>query len=227
MALLQVENLTVEYHRPGAAPLRVLDVPEFRLDANEKMALKGRSGSGKTTLLNVVSGILPPASGRVSLDGRDLTGFGEAARDLFRGRNIGFVFQTFNLLQGFTALENVLLGSVFAGDPDEEPAVTRARARDLLAKVGLSDREHHLPRMLSAGEQQRVAIARALMNKPRLILADEPTGSLDEKNSGEVLDLMLRLASTFGAALLLATHDPLVMAHFTRIVDMRELNKAR
>jgi len=226
MALLQVQDLKMEYRRPDGGSLTVLNIPAFRMGPGEQVAMKGHSGSGKTTFLNVISGILTPTSGSVGFDERDLTKMSEGARDIFRGQNIGFVFQTFNLLQGFTALENVVLGSVFAGDPNEQTSSTFARARELLKKVGLAERADHRPRMLSAGEQQRVAIARALMNKPKLILADEPTGSLDEKNSGEVLDLVLGLTSVSGAALLLATHDSSVMARFTRVVDLKELNQA-
>ncbi|MBI4025139.1 MAG: ABC transporter ATP-binding protein [Verrucomicrobia bacterium] len=223
--MLEIQNLKVEYARPDGSRFTVLHIPGFRLEGGAQVCIRGRSGSGKTTLLNVISGIKTPSAGTVKLDGKDLGSLGEAARDILRGQAIGFVFQTFNLLAGFTALENVILGSVFAGDPDEETSSVRRRALELLQKVGLTERAHHRPRTLSSGEQQRVAIARALINRPKLILADEPTGSLDEKNSGEVLDLMARLGLELRAALLLVTHDPAVMSRFVKVVDLKELNR--
>lgn len=226
MSLLELRDLKVDYTRPDGSSWTVLDVPDWKCEEGSMTCVKGHSGSGKTTFLNVISGILAPTTGSVKLEGQDLAMLAEAQRDLVRGRKIGFIFQTFNLLPGFSALENVILGSVFAGDPNEESAVSRKRAMELLQKVGLSHREHHRPRMLSSGEQQRVAIARALMNKPRLLLADEPTGSLDETNSGEVLRLIRELASTSGAALLLVTHDPAVMASFDKVLDLKQLNRA-
>ena len=224
MSLLEVRDLKVEYPRTDGTHLSVLDVPEFKIEERSQVCIEGRSGSGKTTLLNVISGILSPTRGCVILDGASLELLNEAERDVMRGRKIGFVFQTFNLLSGFTALENVILGSVFAGDPNEDGADTKKRGCELLDKVGLSGRAHHRPGMLSSGEQQRVAIARALMNKPRLILADEPTGSLDDKSGREALDLILSLASASGAALLLVTHDPAVMARFSTVIDLARIS---
>ncbi len=225
VSLLEIQNLKVDYARPDGLPLTVLHISELKIEAHEPLALKGRSGSGKTSLLNVISGILTPYTGSVVLLGQELKSLEEAQRDTFRGQNMGFIFQAFNLMPGFSALQNVVLGSVFAGDPNEKPSTTLERAHELLKRVGLSDRAYHHPQRLSSGEQQRVAIARALINKPKLILADEPTGSLDEKNSNEVIDLILELSSISGASLLLATHDPLVMARFSRVVDLKELNR--
>jgi ABC-type lipoprotein export system ATPase subunit len=224
MSLLEIQELKANYVRATGQVISILHIPEFKVGEGEQVALKGRSGSGKTTLLNVISGILSPYEGSVRLLGQELKNLSEADRDTFRGRHIGFVFQTFHLLQGFTALQNVVLGSVFSGDENDQDSSTLNRARELLKQVGLEHRENHLPRMLSSGEQQRVAIARALLNKPNLILADEPTGSLDEKNSSEVLELIKKLSSGSGAALLLVTHDPSVMETFSRVVDLKELN---
>jgi ABC-type lipoprotein export system ATPase subunit len=222
MNLLEIRDLKVEYRRPDGTLWTVLRVPQFDLDEGEVAAVKGASGSGKTTFLNIVAGILLPTRGSVRVLGDELTAMSEARRDVFRGQHIAFVFQTFNLLAGFTALENVVLGSVFAGDPNEDTAVTQQRALDLLKRVGLEERVHHRPHMLSAGEQQRVALARAMINRPRLILADEPTGSLDEANGREVLDLLTGLATASNVALLLVTHDPSVMGRFKRVVDIQE-----
>ncbi|MDD2709672.1 MAG: ABC transporter ATP-binding protein [Verrucomicrobiae bacterium] len=220
--LLRIENLKVNYRKPDGKVWTALDVPLFELDEGEQTVIKGASGSGKTTFLNVIAGLQLPDAGRVCFQGREVNRMGEAERDVFRGRQMAFVFQSFNLLAGFTAMENVLLGAVFAGDPDEETRTTRERAQELLRKAGLGDRLRHRPAMLSAGEQQRVAIARAMMNRPRLILADEPTGSLDEANGREALDLLTKMAADSGAALLLVTHDPSVMGRFKRVVDVRE-----
>jgi len=225
VAFVEIQNLRMEYRQPDGKPLTILNIPEFRMEPSEQLAMRGPSGSGKTTLLNIISGILLPSAGSVRFDGKDLTQLNEADRDIFRGQRIGFVFQTSNLLQGFTAIENVILGSLFAGDPNEEPSSVRARAHALLEKTGLAERSHHRPRTLSAGEQQRVAIARALMNKPRLILADEPTGSLDEKNGQEALALIQNLAAASSAAVLIVTHDPAVMAEFPKVVNLKELNQ--
>lgn len=224
MSLLTLSDLKVEYPKPDGSLLTILRIPRLEVAEGEQIAIKGASGSGKTTLLNAIAGILLPAGGSVQLMGQDLTAMREAERDAFRGKHIAFVFQTFNLLAGFTALQNVVLGSVFAGDPNEETAATLGRAHELLKRVGLEERAHHRPHMLSAGEQQRVALARAMINRPKLILADEPTGSLDESNAREVLGLLKGMASAGHAALLLVTHDPAVMAQFARVVDIGELN---
>ncbi len=225
MNLLEIRDLRVEFPRKGAPPLTVLNIPSFLLKAGAHQCLRGQSGSGKTTFLNVIAGLLTPTRGMVAFDGIDLGGLREAQRDALRGKQIGFVHQTFNLLHGFNALENVVLGSVFAGDPNEEPSSVRDRARKLLCTVGLKERLHHRPRVMSSGEQQRVAVARALINQPKLLLADEPTGSLDEGSGREVLDLIVRMASSCGAALLLVTHDPAVMARFDQVTDLREINR--
>src|SRR5439155_25850754 len=162
----------------------------------------------KTTLLHLIAGILTPDSGQINfnLDGQsiDVTRLAEAQRDVFRGRNIGYIFQTHHLLGGFTALENVLLGMSFTGrSPD------RQWARHLLEEVGLSDRLNYRPAKLSVGQQQRVAVARALANRPKLVLADEPTGALDTVNAQQALELIRKLCGEVGSSLLLVSHDPL------------------
>lgn len=224
MSLLELRGLSAGYKMSDGSSFTVLRIAKFTMEAKARVCLKGRSGSGKTTLLNVISGIRLPESGQVLLEGRDLSEMTEAERDIYRGQKIGFVFQTFHLLSGFTALENVILSSVFAGDPHEEDSVTRSRAVKLLEKVGLKDRQHSRVANLSSGEQQRVSIARALMNRPRLILADEPTASLDERNGEAILDLIFRLTEEFEAAVLLVTHDSSVMARFDKVIDLKELN---
>ena len=189
------------------------------MDKGQHFALSGSSGSGKTTFLNLIAGILQPDEGRVELDGRSISGAKEALRDRLRAELLGYIFQTFNLLQGYTCLENVLLGMSFGGKPD------RARAVELLGRVGLSRRLEYFPRQLSSGQQQRVAVARALANQPKLVLADEPTGNLDPENAAEVLALIRDTCKENGAALLLVSHDKSVLGQFEEIRDLSEINQ--
>ena len=185
----------------------------------QEVALRGESGSGKTTFLNLIAGILRADSGEIKINGESMTAVEEPGRDRLRARKLGYVFQTFNLLQGFTCLENVLLGMKFG------PGADRKRAEELLKRVGLSDRLHYYPRQLSSGQQQRVAVARALANSPKLVLADEPTGNLDHKNATEALRLIRETCRENGAALLLVSHDREVLAQFPGARDFMDLNK--
>ncbi|HAV64095.1 MAG TPA: ABC transporter ATP-binding protein [Verrucomicrobiales bacterium] len=220
MPLLEIKQLTRDYLDPEGRTHRVLDVPEFTVAEGEQLALVGESGSGKTTLLHLIAGILKATGGTIHIAGEEMTALNEAGRDRLRARSLGYIFQTFNLLQGYTCLENVLLGMKFG------PGVDRPRATELLRRVGLQSRLHHLPRQLSVGQQQRVAVARALANKPRLVLADEPTGNLDPANAAEALKLIRDACRESGAALLLVSHDREVLKGFGRVVDLRELNRA-
>jgi ABC-type lipoprotein export system ATPase subunit len=216
--ILQLHNLRKSYRDGSGSLLEVIHLRQFELNAGEQTVLVGQSGSGKSTLLNLIAGILLPDEGEIIVNGIDPTKLSEAARDRFRAANIGYVFQSFNLLQGFTALENVLLGQMFGGGHGGAD-----RAIELLKKVGLEHRLHHKPRALSVGEQQRVAIARALANAPPLVLADEPTGSLDTKNGAAVLSLLRQICGDGGHTLLLVTHDPQVMSSFEKVVRLEEL----
>lgn len=220
MPLLQLRNVVKSYAAPDGATAPVLDVASFSLEAGEQVALRGASGSGKTTLLNVISGIVVPDSGEVFVDGTDLTRLSEPARDAHRARTTGCVFQAFNLLQGFTALENVALAMLFGGGADE------ARARGLLERVGLGDRMSYFPRQLSLGQQQRVAVARALANRPKLVLADEPTGSLDAASGAQALALIREVCREAGAALLLVSHDAEVLGAFEKRLELAAINRA-
>jgi putative ABC transport system ATP-binding protein len=220
MSLLQLTGLTKAYPLPGGGEHRVVDIAEFSLAAGAQLALRGESGSGKTTFLNLIAGILAPDAGRLTLDGRELAALGEAGRDRVRAETIGYIFQTFNLLQGHTVLENVELGMAFGRGVD------RAHATALLQRVGLGDKLGHFPRQLSTGQQQRVAVARALANRPKLVLADEPTGNLDRKNSREALALIREVCRENGAALLLVSHDEEVLAQFEHVQDFAALNQA-
>ncbi|MFO1095850.1 MAG: ABC transporter ATP-binding protein [Planctomycetaceae bacterium] len=216
---LVLEQVRKSYREPDGQPLPVLNVESFRIAAGEQVALVGQSGGGKTTLLNVISGITSADSGKVLVDGVDVSRLPEAARDRFRAERIGIVFQTFNLLPAFTAYENVLLGMAFSGRAD------RAFARQLLERVGLGKRLTHRPAQLSVGEQQRVAVARALANRPKLMLADEPTANVDVKNQDLVLSLIRDTCTEHRISLLLVTHAPEVANQFSRLEKLADFNR--
>ena len=219
MSLL-LEDVRKSYLEPGGGRLPILGISRFELAAAEQAALVGESGGGKTTLLNVISGITLPDAGRVLVDGTQLNRLSEPQRDVFRARKIGFVFQTFNLLDAFTALENVILGMSFAGG-----RVDRHWGKYLLDRVGLEARLHHRPSMLSVGEQQRVAVARALANRPTLLLADEPTASVDALHQQKILDLIRETCQEQQCALLLVTHSSEVAGQFTRVDHLKTFNQ--
>ncbi len=182
---LELSNVLKTYREPDGNVLTVLDIERFQIAPAEQVVLVGASGGGKTSLLNGIAGISTPDRGSVKIDGHEITRLPEVARDRFRAERIGFVFQTFNLLPAFSALENVLLGMSFSGK-----RVDSKRALQLLERVGLGHRTSHRPPQLSVGEQQRVAVARALANQPSLLLADEPTANVDVKNQDLILQLI-------------------------------------
>ena len=218
---LVVEQLQKHYVAPDGARSPVLDVPELTVADGEHAALVGGSGTGKTTLLHCIAGIVRADAGRVMHGDTNLASLTETQRDAFRGRHLGYVFQTHHLLPGFTALENVLLGMSFTGRAPDRPW-----AEHLLREVGLGDRLHYRPGKLSVGQQQRVAVARALANKPSLVLADEPTGALDPPTAASVLALIRQLCNEANAALLLVTHDRQLAASLPRTVDLGDINRA-
>jgi lipoprotein-releasing system ATP-binding protein len=211
--LLDVRDLAKSYaDQPVFAGL------SFTISAGETVAVVGPSGCGKSTLLNCLGGLDRPSAGSVQLDGKDLTALNDDALAAVRAGTIGFVFQDHHLLPQLSALENVLLPTLaLATRPDE--AQVRATARDLLAKVGLAGKEDRRPAQLSGGERQRVALARALINKPKLILADEPTGALDVANATAVADVLLSLNKDLGTALVVVTHSPALAARMSRQID--------
>jgi lipoprotein-releasing system ATP-binding protein len=204
MALLKLEQLTKTY-MSGSKRLTVLRQFDLTVESGQIVAIVGRSGSGKTTLLNCIAGLDRLDSGRITLGDEDLTSLDTNGWDRVRRDGIGFVFQFNQLLPEFTALENVMLPGLLTGSPEEE---VRERARDLLNRMDMTAREDHRPARLSGGEQQRAAIARALINRPRLVLADEPTGSLDLESGRKVFDLLLSLQQEFGITCLVVTHNP-------------------
>lgn len=218
MPLLEIKDLEKSYPSPEGGMLKVLDVSDFSLADGGLLAIHGESGGGKTTFLHLVAGILQPDAGSILLDGKELSGMPESERDRLRATSIGYIFQTFNLLQGFTCLENVLLAMGFANGIDE------GRAREMLVRVGLHDRLEHYPRQLSIGQQQRVAVARALVNKPSLVLADEPTGNLDPENTDLAVELIQGICKENGAGLLLVSHDPKVVSALPDSVSWEKVN---
>ena len=216
---LRITDLTYRY--PGHDEL-VVNCGSLELSRGEQMLLTGGSGMGKSTLLHLISGLLEPASGRVEVAGEGVHGKRGAKRDLFRGRNIGMIFQTFNLLHGFSAIENVMAALMFSSIPRSEHA---ERARELLDRLGI-DRQYAEPDELSVGQQQRVAVARAVACKPIIVLADEPTASLDPGNSVKAIELIQRVCGEQEAALLCVSHDPALVDRFERRQALAELAPA-
>ena len=213
--LVQVENLEKHF-----GEVHALDRVSLEVEAGEWIAIMGPSGSGKTTLINILGGLEHPTSGRVVVDGREIGQLGERELTRYRSDKIGFVFQQFHLVPYLTALENVMLAQYFHSITDE------SQAAESLRRVGLGDRLEHLPAQLSGGEQQRVAIARALINHPKLILADEPTGNLDEANEVTILDLLRELHAA-GHTILVVTHSQIIGNLADRRVELEHGRLAR
>ncbi len=219
--MLEIRNLIKSYAEPSGSRLLILDIPELNIAQGEQVVLRGESGGGKTTLLHIISGIVAADSGSIRLDGTELTEFSESRRDRIRADKMGYVFQTFNLLPAFTALENVRLGMTFA-----RKKLSAERGKELLAKVGLSDRMHYRPSQLSVGQQQRVAVARALANKPRLLLADEPTANVDPSNQKRIIDLIKDVCREESVAILMVTHSDEIANQFERVERLEQINRA-
>ncbi len=215
--ILEVTNLTKTI-AGGGHRVEILRGIDLLVPRGQYVAILGPSGSGKSTLLGLIAGLDSPTTGRIVIDGQDITGLPEDALALVRGRKIGFVFQSCHLIPTLTAEENVLLPAELLGNG----AGGLARARELLDAVGLGDRGHHYPVQLSGGEQQRVALARAFMTRPPLLLADEPTGNLDSASGRRVLQLLLQLNREQGATLLLVTHDQELAANAGRQILLRD-----
>ena len=219
--MLLLENVRKSYREPNGEVLSILDIERFSLEKGEQAVLRGRSGCGKTTLLNCIAGLTTVDEGQITINGQDIVRLQEVSRDRFRARYVGIVFQTFNLLPAFTALENVLLGMTFTG---QRPDVSRATK--LLQDVGLGHRLTHKPAALSVGEQQRVAVARALSNQPALLLADEPTANVDPAHQQQVIDLMREACDRENIAMLIVTHSPEVSSQFERVETLEDVNRA-
>jgi putative ABC transport system ATP-binding protein len=218
MAILEALALT-KIIDTGTHRVEILRGVDFEVPAGQFVAIMGASGSGKSTLLGLLAGLDTPTSGSIVIDGTDITGLSEDKLAVVRGRKIGFVFQSYQLIPTLTAEENVLLPHELSGGG---VSAGTARARELLQSVGLSDRMDHYPVQLSGGEQQRVALARAFMVKPPILMADEPTGNLDSVNGAHVLKLLIELNRREGTTLVLVTHDSSLTEHADRIVTLRD-----
>ncbi|MGA2568634.1 MAG: ABC transporter ATP-binding protein [Pseudolabrys sp.] len=213
--IIRVERVTKHY-----GDVAVLKGVDLTVNAGQFTAIMGKSGSGKSTLLGIIAGLEKPDEGQVVVMGQNLAGMSDNEMATLRRRSIGIVFQGFSLIPSLTALDNVLLPTFFAAETSAEQR--RQRAADLLQQVGLAARLNYHPATLSGGEQQRVAIARALMNNPSILLADEPTGNLDQETGASVLALLLDLSRTHGTGLLMVTHDPDVAAKAGNVVEMKD-----
>lgn len=219
---LHIENLQFTYRAARPEDAFTLRIMHLQLAAAEQVLLTARSGGGKSTLLSIIAGLLAPDSGTVEVAGQDIHALRPAARDRFRGGHIGMIFQTFNLLHGFTALENVLAALKFSDVPSREHG---ARAKALLERLGI-ERPGATPQTLSVGQQQRVAVARAVAAHPTLVLADEPTASLDPENAAAAIELIQAACAGVGAALLCVSHDPAMAQRFERRIALDELAEA-
>jgi putative ABC transport system ATP-binding protein len=216
--ILELRSITKSIDT-GSHRVDILRGIDLSIDRGEFVAIMGASGSGKSTLLGLLAGLDSPTTGDILLDGDSISSLNEDALAAIRGRKIGFVFQSYQLIPTLTAEENVLLPAELAG---ESSSSCLERARHLLDTVGLAERRDHYPVQLSGGEQQRVALARAFMRKPPLLLADEPTGNLDSTNGRQVLELLLSLNRAEGATLVLVTHDHELASHATRIITLKD-----
>jgi putative ABC transport system ATP-binding protein len=218
MPILEATGITKTIDT-GTHRVEILRGVDLELPAGQFVAIMGASGSGKSTLLGLLAGLDTPTAGKVIIDGVDITGLNEDTLALVRGRKIGFVFQSYQLIPTLTAEENVLLPHELSGG---DVAAGLTRARELLTNVGLADRMDHYPVQLSGGEQQRVALARAFMCKPPILMADEPTGNLDSVNGSHVLDLLISLNQREGTTLVLVTHDRTLASRADRIVTLSD-----
>ena len=216
--MIKLEEVSKVYEL-GGEKIYALDNVSLEINPGEFVAVMGPSGSGKSTLANVIGGLDSPDSGRIMVGDQEITKIRDRALSVYRNKKVGFVFQTFNLHSGYTALENVMIPLVFAG---LRSGKRKQKARQCLQAVGLGDRMKHKPGQLSGGQRQRVSIARALANDPEIIIADEPTGNLDTKKGGEIIDLLKKLNTEKGVILIAITHDSEIARQAGRIIEIRD-----
>ena len=221
--MVELKNIEMTYDDNGTK-INALKLKKLSINDGEKVAFIGSSGCGKTTLFNLISGMLTPTNGNVTVEDVDLTTLTESERDLFRANHIGYIFQDFNLFPDFTVLQNVVLPMSFSKRYSKIEMEKEAIA--MLKRVGLEGKKDQKVKTLSGGEKQRVAIARAIVNKPNVILADEPTGNLDYKNGAKIMDLILQIAKEEKATLLVITHNNSQLELFDRSINIEELNQA-
>jgi putative ABC transport system ATP-binding protein len=216
--MIKIRNLVKGYTNPETGNFEpVISIESLDIPSDGQYAVSGPSGTGKTTFLHLISGLLKPEQGSVEINGTVVNSLSESARDQFRANNIGYIFQTFNLIDGYSALENVMLGMVFAGS-----GADKNKAQRLLESVGLSHRLNYKPSELSVGQQQRVCVARALANNPAILLADEPTGNLDPQTTSEILELLK--AQSKGRMLIVVSHETEVLNQFNDRIELSRFN---
>jgi putative ABC transport system ATP-binding protein len=214
--LIKISGLIKTLHG-GGHKVEILKSIDLTIPTGQFIAITGHSGSGKTTLLSLIAGLDTPTSGTINIDEQDITELDEDELALLRGKRFGFIFQNFHLIPTLTALENVVLSAELNGTPG-----ATKKSEDLLGTVGLRDRQHHYPAQLSGGEQQRLSLARAFVNDPEIILADEPTGNLDSKNSDRIIELIKELHRVKGATIILVTHESQVADQSQRILTLED-----
>jgi|TARA_Y100000814_G_scaffold88178_1_gene59528 putative ABC transport system ATP-binding protein len=214
--LIEISELTKTLYG-GGHKVEILKSIGLTIPSGQFIAITGHSGSGKTTLLSLIAGLDNPSRGTIKIDGQDITKLNEDELALLRGKRFGFIFQNFHLIPTLTALENVVLSA----ELNNTPGATK-KSEDLLGIVGLGDRQHHYPAQLSGGEQQRLSLARAFVNEPNIILADEPTGNLDSKNSNRIIELIRELHRVKQATIILVTHEPQVAKQSQRILTLED-----
>ena len=214
--MIEISELTKTLYG-GGHKVEILKSIGLTIPSGQFIAITGHSGSGKTTLLSLIAGLDNPSCGTIKIDGQDITKLNEDELALLRGKRFGFIFQNFHLIPTLTALENVVLSA----ELNNTPGATK-KSEDLLGVVGLGDRQHHYPAQLSGGEQQRLSLARAFVNEPNIILADEPTGNLDSKNSNRIIELIRELHRVKQATIILVTHEPQVAKQSQRILTLED-----
>lgn len=221
--MINIKNVVMKYQDNGTE-IEALKIKKLQIKDGKKVAFIGSSGCGKTTLFNLISGMIVPTEGNVEVEDMDITDLTEAERDLFRANHIGYIFQDFNLFPEFTVMQNVTLPMTFSKRYSKKEI--NELAKDMLKKVGMEEKANQKVKTLSGGEKQRVAIARSIVNKPNVILADEPTGNLDYKNGVKIMELIMEIAKEENATLIVITHNNSQLDMFDEIINIEELNEA-
>lgn len=221
--MINIKNVVMKYQDNGTE-IEALKIKKLKIEDGKKVAFIGSSGCGKTTLFNLISGMIVPTEGNIEVEDMNITDLTEAERDLYRANHIGYIFQDFNLFPEFTVMQNVTLPMTFSKRYSKKEI--NELAKDMLKKVGMAEKANQKVKTLSGGEKQRVAIARSIVNKPNVILADEPTGNLDYKNGVKIMQLIMDIATEENATLIVITHNNSQLDMFDEVVNIEELNEA-